>query len=204
MIVGRSDLSNPNVAAMRGYNYRLVEFGFITNEKDLAVFNSRMDEIAKGVLEAFGIVPEVPGNKNGIINAAVRENSGADFMRLKFEAVDSEDKIFRIRDKANGYLLTAAANKANANVDFRGFDCGDYQKWKIIDKQYKNADYKMLECAAAPGLYLSVENNGNGGKNNLKLYTDLHDMKQKFYIREESDGRTLVIHAFSGKCVSAK
>lgn len=142
--------------------------------------------------------------RNQIINATIRENSGADFMRLEFEAVDSEDGIYRVRDKANGYLLTAAANKADANVDFRGFDCGEYQEWKLINKIYKNARYTMLECVATPGLYLSVESNGNGGKNNLKLYTDLHNMKQKFYIREESDGRTLIIHAFSGKCVSAK
>lgn len=157
-----------------------------------------------GILECINTDNVSGEEKPAIINATVRENSGADFMRLEFETVDAENRIFRIRDKANGYLLTAAAKKADANVDFRGFGCGDYQEWKVLDKRYKNADYKMFECVAAPGLYLSVENNGNGGKNNLKLYNDLHNMKQKFYIREESDGRTLVIHAFSGKCVSAK
>lgn len=141
---------------------------------------------------------------NQIINATIQPNSGADFMRLEFECVDKEQNIYKIRDKQNGYLLTAAANKANANVDFRGFDCDAYQLWKLIDKPYKNARYTMLECVATPGLYLSVEKNGNNGKKNLKLYTDLHNMQQKFYIREESDGRTLLIHAFSGRCVSAK
>ena len=55
MIVGRNDISNPSRAAAKGYNYRLVEFGFITNAEDVRIFNSRMDEIACGVLDAFGI-----------------------------------------------------------------------------------------------------------------------------------------------------
>ncbi len=58
MIVGRNDLANPNRAAARGYNYRLVEFGFITNDEDVKVFNTRMDDIARGVLAAFGIKAE--------------------------------------------------------------------------------------------------------------------------------------------------
>ena len=54
-IVGRSDLANPNRAARRGINYRLVENGFISNAGDVKTFNSRMDEIAKAYLDAFGI-----------------------------------------------------------------------------------------------------------------------------------------------------
>lgn len=55
LIVGRSDLANPNRAAARGYSYRLVEVGFITNAGDLSIFNNRMDDIARGILNAFGI-----------------------------------------------------------------------------------------------------------------------------------------------------
>lgn len=55
MIVGRNDLANPARAAARGFNYRLVEFGFITNVEDVRIFNSRMDDIVRGVLDAFGI-----------------------------------------------------------------------------------------------------------------------------------------------------
>lgn len=55
LIVGRDDLANPNRAAARGYSYRLIEVGFITNTGDLAIFNNRMDDIARGILEAFGI-----------------------------------------------------------------------------------------------------------------------------------------------------
>ena len=54
-IVGRSDLANPNRAARRGINYRLVEVGFITSSTDLGIFNGRIDEIARAVLDAFGV-----------------------------------------------------------------------------------------------------------------------------------------------------
>ena len=60
LIVGRSNLANPNRAAAKGYNYRLVEFGFITNATDVSVFNNRMDDIARGVLSAFGISSGAP------------------------------------------------------------------------------------------------------------------------------------------------
>lgn len=54
-IVERSDLANVNRAATCGYNYRLLECGFISNTEDVNIFNSRMDELAKGILACFGI-----------------------------------------------------------------------------------------------------------------------------------------------------
>ena len=55
LIVERNDLANPARAAAKGYNYRLVENGFITNAGDLDTFNRNIDAIAKGYLSAFGI-----------------------------------------------------------------------------------------------------------------------------------------------------
>ena len=54
-LVGRTDLANPNRAAARGYSYRLVECGFISNAGDLGRFNSEIDALAAGILAAFGI-----------------------------------------------------------------------------------------------------------------------------------------------------
>lgn len=54
-IVGRTDLANVNRSASMGYNYRLMECGFISNADDIKKFNSRMDELAKGILNCFGI-----------------------------------------------------------------------------------------------------------------------------------------------------
>ena len=47
LIVGRSDLANVNRAAKKGYGYRLMECGFISNAGDVQTFNSRMDELAR-------------------------------------------------------------------------------------------------------------------------------------------------------------
>lgn len=55
LIVGRNDLANPKRAKNKGINYRLCEFGFITNSKDVEIFNSRMGEIATRVLSCFGL-----------------------------------------------------------------------------------------------------------------------------------------------------
>lgn len=53
----RSDLQNPSLAASRGYSYRLLECGFISSAEDIGIFNSNIDEIAKGILECFDITP---------------------------------------------------------------------------------------------------------------------------------------------------
>ena len=54
-IVKRNDLANPKRAAAKGYPYRLLECGFISNTQDVKIFNEKMDEIAKGILNVFGI-----------------------------------------------------------------------------------------------------------------------------------------------------
>ena len=83
MIVGRSDLANVNRAAARGYGYRLVEFGFISNKNDVKIFNSLMDDIAEGVLKAFDIptkrIKQIPGtakNNNQLWYRAHCQNLG--------------------------------------------------------------------------------------------------------------------------------
>ena len=54
-LVERDDLANPARAANRGYGYRLVENGFISNSNDVKIFNAHIDELAKAYLTAFGI-----------------------------------------------------------------------------------------------------------------------------------------------------
>lgn len=54
-IVGRADLANPARAYAKGYGYRLVECGFISNATDVSIFNANIDKIAKGILNCFGI-----------------------------------------------------------------------------------------------------------------------------------------------------
>lgn len=54
-IVGRSDLANPNRAAAKGVNYRLVECGFISDAGDARKFEAQMDDLARGILACFGV-----------------------------------------------------------------------------------------------------------------------------------------------------
>ena len=82
-LVERNDLANPARAAAKGYGYRLVEFGFITNSTDVNIFNTKMDEIATGVLNAFGIKSasvtpsDVDGNiKSGGTTQASKDKFG--------------------------------------------------------------------------------------------------------------------------------
>lgn len=51
----RSDLANPNRAYNMGVNYRLVECGFISNSGDRKKFTDQMDDLARGLLSAFGV-----------------------------------------------------------------------------------------------------------------------------------------------------
>lgn len=51
----RSNLANVNRAAAKGYGYRLVENGFISNAGDVAQFNANVDALARGYLAAFDI-----------------------------------------------------------------------------------------------------------------------------------------------------
>ena len=59
-VVGRAHLANVNRAAAKGYSYRLLENGFITNQGDLNKFNSKIDDLARGILKAFGITSAAP------------------------------------------------------------------------------------------------------------------------------------------------
>lgn len=63
-IVGRNDLANVNRSAYRGYSYRLLENGFITNQNDLNKFNCKTDDLARGILNAFGIATASPAKED--------------------------------------------------------------------------------------------------------------------------------------------
>ena len=57
-IVKRNDLKNPNLAQTKGVSYRLCEYCFVSNAGDVAKFVSKIDDVARMVLGAFGIAPE--------------------------------------------------------------------------------------------------------------------------------------------------
>lgn len=63
VLKGRSDiivprnLRNSKLAKQNGINYRLAECGFITSAEDVKIFNTKMDEIAIGIIKSFGFEP---------------------------------------------------------------------------------------------------------------------------------------------------
>ena len=74
LIVGRSNLANVNRAAAKGYSYRLLECGFISNSTDICIFNDYMDDIAKEILKAFDInVNTSSPNKNEPIDGDIKD-----------------------------------------------------------------------------------------------------------------------------------
>lgn len=83
-IVKRTDLANPARAAKKGINYRLAEFGFITNINDINTYNTYLTELAKKVLACFGIssktaVAATVTNKITTTNAAKSLDSASSF-----------------------------------------------------------------------------------------------------------------------------
>lgn len=65
-IVGRTDLANIRRAAETGYNYRLMECCFISNEEDISKFNSNIDALAKNILSCFDIRVKVTVEKSSL------------------------------------------------------------------------------------------------------------------------------------------
>lgn len=104
-VVGRAHLANVNCAATKGYSYRLLENGFISNHKDLNKFNSQIDDLARGILKAFGIT-------SAALVASVK----------KTEPVDGEIKsggVFQSKTDKFGTISYQA--------HMRGFGWGNWQ-----------------------------------------------------------------------------
>lgn len=66
LIAKRSDLANPNRAASKGINYRLIECGFVTNAGDVTKFSNEIDALASGILGCFGIGAESASSEPAI------------------------------------------------------------------------------------------------------------------------------------------
>lgn len=98
LIVKRSDLANPKRAAAKGYPYRLLECGFISNAADVNIFNSRMDDIARGILKSFGIAP-------------VSEDKPAEEKKI--------EKLYRVQ--VGAFAVKANAEKLQAELKAKGY-----------------------------------------------------------------------------------
>lgn len=114
-LVGRSDLANPNRAAAKGYGYRLMECGFISNPGDVKIFNSRIDDIAKGILESFAIKAGSVGtsSKPTTPQSSKPSYSVDDIARqvIRGDWGNGQDRVNRLR--AAGYDADAIQARVN-------------------------------------------------------------------------------------------
>lgn len=110
----RDDLKNLNVFANRGINYRLVELGFISNQKDVNYLKVNYKAVAKELLEA------ITGQKL-TSDGWVKENS------KWYYYVDGKKKTGWIKDKGKWYFLDSNGVMQTGWIK-------DKSKWYYLNK----------------------------------------------------------------------
>lgn len=130
-IVGRSNLANVNRAAAKGYSYRLLECGFITNQTDLNKFNSNIDDLARGILSAFGI----GSAKTGWIldnTGWWYRNADGSYPKNKWALIGGDWYWF----DTNGYAVHDTWKKINGKWYYFKSDCRMVKGWRKVDGKW--------------------------------------------------------------------
>lgn len=137
IIDGRRDLANVNRAANKGYNYRLMECCFISNEDDIAKFNANIDEIAKEILTCCEIeVKEVskpvatttPTTKKKTVDELAREvmaglhGNGHENRKasLAKQGYNNYEEVRARVNELNGVKATTTTPKVNYFTKYKG------------------------------------------------------------------------------------
>ena len=153
LISKRSDLANPKRAAAKGYGYRLMECGFITNASDVAKFNSKMDDLARGILKAFGISSSGSSGSSGssvdldaLAHAVIRGDYGNGEARKKALGSNYEAVQKRVNE-----LLGAGSSGSSVDLDAlaRAVIRGDYgngeARKKALGSNYEAVQKRVNE-----------------------------------------------------------
>lgn len=109
----RSDLDNMNDAAAMGVNYRLMECGFITNAGDRSKFVNKMDDLARGILAAFGIKASGGGSTSGAFKPYVARVT-ADVLNVRKGAGTNYGIALQVK---KGEAFTIVAEKSGKGSD---------------------------------------------------------------------------------------
>lgn len=131
IIVGRSDLANVNRAAARGINYRLVENGFISNATDRNIFNTRLDDIARAILESAGVPAKVTSTKGSWKQDAEGwwyEHPDGSYAKGGWELING--RWYAFNDA--GYMLTGWYKPARGEWYWLGTDGAARFGWEQI------------------------------------------------------------------------
>lgn len=146
LIKNRSDLANPKRAEVKGYGYRLLECGFITNKNDVKVFNSEMDKFAAGILECFGI-SSASTKKDGLADHADKAGNWYYYKDGKIAknvttVAKNKNGWFYVKNGKVDFSYTGVAKndkgwwrieKGKVNFDFTGFAENQNGWWYLKD-----------------------------------------------------------------------
>lgn len=138
MFPGRSEpirgqsLSNATRSAQKGYGYRLLECGFITDELDVGTFNSHIDQLALGIMAAFGIVPGAPTKEDELIRVEIPAGTYPVYRAYRADV----DDHFLTGSKAE--YDNMPAEYSCEGVAFYGVDSGEivYRIYNPISEQH--------------------------------------------------------------------
>lgn len=162
-IVKRNDLANPKRAAAKGYPYRLLECGFISNATDRKIFNENIDEIAKGILKAFNISVSGSGSttSSSQSNTTTSDSSSSNTKSTNYKVKINTKSGVNVRKGAGtGYsIIKAIANGTTCTIIKESSGWGyakEYGGW--ISLQYTQ---KITTTS-------SSNTNSNGGSTTIK------------------------------------
>lgn len=188
IIVERNDLANVNRAASRGINYRMLECGFITNAGDIAKFNNQLDELARGILSAFGIKTVTSGGW-------VKDNIGWWYKR----ADGSYPRNTWLKLDAwywfngSGYAVTGW-NLIKGRWYYFDKNCQMMIGWNKVDNKwyYMNSNGDMLtgwQLIGGRWYYLTPENQKNKNHTHGSMQTGFVDDggKYTYYCRPQAE-----------------
>lgn len=200
----RSDLQNVNVAAQRGISYRLLECCFISNEGDLAKFNSNLDELARGILNCFGMASE-EAKPEPSHTVQIWEQNATNAQRWWMR--DNGDGTVSLRN-ASSYTWLSVPNSlyqdgTPAQV-WDGLDNGtpnddpkDCQKFKLVDTDREGV--KTIVPAFRESLALDVCWGNTAAGTQCQWYSRNGTYAQQWIFYELDDGSYRIVNCGSWK-----
>lgn len=143
-IVGRDDLGNPNRAARKGINYRLMEICFITNYDDITKYNNNLDAIAKGIIECFGFGTSAStpsSNSNADVKLEAAKSFDNNYARTY--TVNSYDGVLELKPGANENLPSITQMPNGTKVVCHGYYTkeDDGTIWLCVNTQINGTNY---------------------------------------------------------------
>lgn len=185
------------------------------NNKDMWQYESTGNvEGISGNVDMNQCYRDFPGEMKGTVTgtaaadpkacpAKMVKETGEDDQRIYIE--DAGDGFVHLKNKKTGFYLDVPGGKASNDAVLQWYEKNDSeaQLWKLAYEEQGAAKYALLESKLAPDKYVSVENNGINGGNKIKLWEKMESSKQKFWLKQASDGSYVFVHTYSLMAIAA-